>query len=365
MKTKALFIAGSLHSGGSEHVLISILKRVKRQSFEPHLSLLACEGDLLGAVPPDVDIHPLGAQRARTASLSIARLCWKLRPRAIVSFAAHVSSAVIFAKPMLPPDTHILAREGTNITLPEIAGTGQRIVLRILYPRADLIICQSEDMVQRMVRFLGISPEKFVHIYNPVDATELSELARGPSPFHGPGPHLVSVGSLYPVKGPDILIRALPSVLRAYPETDLTLVGRGPLESALRTLAADEGVARAVNFVGMQSNPYPFMRHADLLVISSRSEALPNAALEALALGTPVVATDCPGGIREIAQHTKRLSLATGVNSRTLALAINEKLATVRAGAQDRAVEDNFLSEFSPSRIIPMYEDTIERVVAI
>lgn len=364
MKTKVLFIASSLHMGGSEHVLISILKRVKRQRYEPHLSLLSCEGDLLGAVPQDVDIHPLDSKRARVACWPIARLCWKLRPRVIVSFAAHVNSAVIFAKPALPAGTHILAREGANITLAEIAGAGQRALLRILYPHADLIICQSDDMLQHMTRFLRASPEKFVRIYNPVDAPELRELARGPSPFHGPGPHLVSVGSLYPVKGADLLIRALPSVLRAYPEADLTLVGRGPLESRLRNQAADEGIASAVNFVGMQSNPYPFMRHSDLLVISSRSEALPNVALEALALGTPVVSTDCPGGIREIAQHTKRLSVATGVNSQTLAFAINEKLATISGNLQDRVVEDDFLSEFSPSRIIPMYEDAIERVVA-
>jgi len=363
MKTRVLFVAGSLHIGGSEHVLIGILKRLERNSFEPHLALLSCEGDFLDAVPPDVAIHSLGAHRARMASWPIARLCWKLRPQAIVSFAAHVNSAVILAKPALPAKTHILAREGANITLAEITSAAQRIVLRMLYPRADLIICQSDDMVRRMASRLRIPKDKLVRIYNPVDASELRHFAQGASPFHGRGPHLLSVGSLLRVKGTDLLIHALPAVLSACPDADLTVVGRGPLEGELRSLAAHAGVERAVTFVGMQSNPYPFIGHADLLVISSRSEALPNVALEALALGTPVVATDCPGGIREIAQRTERLSLATGVDSRTLALAINEKLAILCANP-DRTAEDQFLSEFSPERIIPMYQDVVERVVA-
>jgi glycosyltransferase involved in cell wall biosynthesis len=364
MSIKVLFVADSLRIGGSEHVLIEILRRLDRARFESHLALLTLDGGLVDRVPGDVALHPLNLHHARMASLPLARLCWKLRPQAVLSFAAHVNSAVILARPLMPAGTRILAREGANVTLPEVAGPAHRSLYKRLYPHADVVICQSDDMVQRMRRCFGIPEHKLIRIYNPVDAPELQEAAaRRPSPYHGPGPHLAAVASLIPVKGTDLLIEAMPAVLDIHPTADLTLIGDGPLEGALRRLVKTVAVGKMVSFVGAQPNPFPFIRYADLLVISSRSEALPNAALEALALGTPVVATDCPGGIREIAKRTKRLFLAAKIEAGALALAINAALTCMLGRCAQRTVEAEFLREFSPERIIPLYEHVIERTV--
>ncbi len=360
MKIRVLFVAGSLRVGGSERVLIQLLQRLNRNAFEPHLAVLAREGGLLGRVPSDVSVHALQAQRARWASLPLGRLCWKLRPHAVLSFSAQLNAAAILAKPLLPRCTRVLVREGANITLPQVVGRLRGAACRILYRHADAVICQSQDMARRIACCFHVPEYKLIHIYNPVDVYGLRQAAAGPSPYTGPGPHLIAVSRLVPIKGIDLLIEAMVEVVRQRPKADLALMGSGPMEEELRSLAARLGLGESARFLGCRANPFPFVRHADLLVVPSRSEALPNAALEALALGTPVVATDCPGGIREIAIHAKRLSLAA-IKRGALARTILEALE--KYSADNSVPEQEFLHAFSPARIVSQYETLIARLV--
>src|SRR5262249_54323180 len=125
----------------------------------------------------------------------------------------------------------------------------------------------------------------------------------------GEGPHVVAAGRLSPEKGFDILLAAMPAVRRRLPHTQLAILGDGPLLDDLTLQAQKLDVMDAVTFKGFQQNPWPFFCHADLLVLSSRYEGLPNVLLEALALGTPVVAADCPGGIREVQRFCPEIVL--------------------------------------------------------
>lgn len=362
---RVLFVVSALGIGGSQHVLIELLKHLNRGLFEIHLALLEEGGDFRGRVPQDVSVHRLGVRRARMAVLPVSYLCWKLRPRVIVSFAAQLNVAVIVAQLFVPRKIPVLAREGANVTLPMVAGPLRRAVYRAVYTHADLVICQSDDMVDRLSSCFEIPKDKLVRIYNPVDSVGLRELALGPSPYENVGPNLVAVSRFVPVKGIDLLIEAMPAVLRAQPNAMLTLVGGGPQESSLRGLAETVGVARAIRFAGFQANPHTFIVNADLLVIPSRSEALSNVALEALALGTPVVATDCPGGMREIAKHSKYLTLTGGTDPTSLARAISSALAHLPPRGVKQGADQRFLREFSRERIIALYERTIAEAAGI
>lgn len=357
--TRVLFVASALGIGGSQRVLIEILKHLNRDLFDIHLALLEGRGDFRDRVPRDVSVHTLGVRRARMAILPVAYLCWRLRPDVILSFAAQLNAAVIVAQLFMPSKTRVLTREGANITLPIVASPLRRAVYRAVYAHADLVICQSDDMVERLSTCFKIPRKRLLRIYNPVDAIALRELALGPSPYDNTGPNLVAVSRFVPVKGIDILIKAMPSVLRARPNAILTLVGGGPQEFHLRSLAQSIGVTQAIRFAGFQRNPHTFIYNADLLVIPSRSEAFSNVALEALALGTPVVATDCPGGIREIARHANQLLLIAGIDPMSLATAINGALAESPARHRKSDTDQGFLREFSPEAIIALYERAI------
>ena len=362
---RVLFVVSALGIGGSQHVLIEIIKHLNRGLFNIHLALLEDRGDFRDRVPDDVSVHTLGVTRARMAVLPVTYLCWKIRPDVIVSFAAQLNAAVIVAQLFMPRDTRILTREGANITLPIVTSHLRRTVYRAVYAHADLVICQSDDMVERLATCFKIPKHKLLRIYNPVDAVSLRELARGPSPYDNIGPNLVVVSRFVPVKGVDLLIRAMPAVLSAHPNAMLTLVGGGPQESGLRSLAQTIGVAQAIRFVGFQANPHTYIYNADLLVIPSRSEALSNVALEALALGTPVVATDCPGGMREIARHANHFILTAEIDPTSLATSINSALAHIPAREARQGADQGFLCEFSRERIISLYERAIANAARV
>ena len=356
---RVLLVAGSLRFGGSEKVLVQILQRLDRSAFEPHLALLAREGQFLDRVPNDVPIHSIGANRARMASLPVARLCWKLRPQVVISFAAHLNAAVLIAKGFLPARTKVVIREGANITLPEVASAFSRAIYRMLYRRADAVISQSDDMSERLRKAFRLSPQRLFRIHNSVDGPAIEHAARGSSPYQKKGPHLVFVGRLAWIKGPDLLIRAMPYVLKQSGGAMLTVVGDGPLRRDLNVLADSLGLKEAVRFVGYQENPLPCIRYADAVVIPSRSEAFSNVALEALSLGTPVIATDCPGGMHEIARHTTRMRLSP-IDPATLAKTILTALSDFRSS--ERIPEPEFLTEFSPAGMIQAYEEVISGI---
>ena len=112
-------------------------------------------------------------------------------------------------------------------------------------------------------------------------------------------------------------------------------------------------LTEAVRFVGFQQNPWPYLRHADLLVLPSRREGFSNVLLEALALGTPAVATDSPGGVREIYGTHPAVTLVPAEDPASLAEAIIEK-HNARERTQT-SVAAEWFARFSVQRITGEY----------
>ena len=114
----------------------------------------------------------------------------------------------------------------------------------------------------------------------------------------------------------------MPRVVQSLPGARLAILGEGPQKDELIAQAQALGLADVVRFSGFQQNPWPYLRYADLLVVPSRREAFGNVLLEALALGTPVIAADCPGAIREIYGDHPAVRLVPPENPAALAEAI-------------------------------------------
>jgi glycosyltransferase involved in cell wall biosynthesis len=176
----------------------------------------------------------------------------------------------------------------------------ERIVSNVVYSFATRIAAVSGGVRDALAADLPawIPRERLVVIPNPVDGDEIRRQSRPTAASNGML-RFCSVGRLASAKGLDILIDAfaLAALGRAW---ELVVVGDGPLRQPLERLVRRHGLDDQVTFLGQLANPYPIMGSADIAVQPSRWEGFGVAILEALSLGLPLIATDCPGGVSEI-----------------------------------------------------------------
>jgi N-acetylgalactosamine-N,N'-diacetylbacillosaminyl-diphospho-undecaprenol 4-alpha-N-acetylgalactosaminyltransferase len=170
-------------------------------------------------------------------------------------------------------------------------------MMRLVYPRATRVIAVSNGVAGKLQRSFAVSRAKVEIIPNPVDADALQAAARNKSEFTLDEPYLIAVGRLVSVKNYRMLIEAF---AKSNLPCRLVIAGDGPERDALGNLAATLGIADRVIMPGWLCNPYPALAGAAAFALSSNVEGFPNALVEAMALGVPVVATNCPDGPAEI-----------------------------------------------------------------
>jgi glycosyltransferase involved in cell wall biosynthesis len=364
MRRKVLFLIPFFTVGGAERVLLTLLCHLDRNRFEPHLGLLQAKGEFMGDIPKDVVIHDLRISRVRYALPSIVRLAWKVKPDVILSTLAHLNLALISSRFLLPRGTRLLIREAVvaSASIPQETRHPRvwEWLYRRLYKRADKIVCLSDSMVRDLIERFDVPTRKIVRIYNPVDIAAMRQLAgNGKSPYSGSGPHLIAAGRLCRQKGFDVLVNAMPAIVEHLPNARLTILGEGPLRVQLTEQVQRLGLAESVHFLGFRSNPWPYFKHADLFVLPSRYEGLPNVLLEARACGVPAVATDCPGGTREIADIDSRVHLVPTEDVGAIASAIVSLCKVTRNIRQDAEEPKELIKRFGVQVIVDDYSSLL------
>jgi glycosyltransferase involved in cell wall biosynthesis len=185
----------------------------------------------------------------------------------------------------------------------------------------------TEDVRDELLRFVPAVHDRCVIIPNPIDAANIElRMNEEPSPAALPSGfiNLVAAGRLTPPKGFDILIEAV--AMLGNTRVRVSILGEGPLEAELRTLAQQKGIADQIAFVGFQANPYPWFAHADAFILSSRYEGMPNVVLEALACGTRVIATPASEGVREILCSIAGSHIADEISASALVAVIRKAI---------------------------------------
>jgi glycosyltransferase involved in cell wall biosynthesis len=186
------------------------------------------------------------------------------------------------------------------------------ILKKWAYKRADRLIAISEGVASDMRDHFSAEPSKISVIYNPTVSDHLIAHSRRPKKKELLIPdviNLVSVGRLVYQKDQETLLRAFQKLVDVR-KVHLTIIGEGEDRARLEKLTADLAIGTYVTFLGAILDPYPYIRAADIFVLSPRFEGLGNVFIEALALGTPVISTDCPSGPREILMNGKAGLLA-------------------------------------------------------
>lgn len=357
-----LLLIPHLGGGGAERVISLLTRGLSPQKYEIHLGLMTQSGLPSECLPSFATVHSLGAHRVRSAALPLLRLVRALEPDVILSGMAHLNFLVLLLRPFFPRKTRVVVRQNTTASssLPQLPRyTG--LLYRLLYPSADKIVCQTEAMAADLTRQSGIKPSHLQVLANPVDRDAIRCLSNaGSDLWSGPGPHLLAIGRLSREKGFDLLLAAFSSLRLKYPDADLTIIGDGPEEAALKTLRRTLRLETSVRFPGYVLHPEYWFPGATLFVLSSRHEGLPNALLEAAAGGLPIVALPSSEGVAQLLDGKRGAWVADKVSSKALTSVLLGALQSIDSGQR---FDHCWVEPFCLDRAVQGYETLIDNTL--
>lgn len=327
-----------LRGGGAERVMTTLANEFADRNHDVELVLSRAEGHHLQNAGADVDVVDLGARRlpgyaALGALWPLRRYLQREEPDVLLSGIARANIVALLAHRLASTDTRIVVSEHNTLSSWIADEKGLRMaavpqLVRFTYRWADDIIAVSDGVGDDLAATAGIPRERIRTIYNPVVTDELYEDADEPPPhpwFEGDPPVVLGAGSLTSQKDFPTLIRAF-EMVRDERYAKLIITGKGPERDQLQSLIDELQLEEDAMLVGFVDNPYPYINHASVFVLSSKYEGLPTVLIEALACGTPIVATDCPSGPRDILQDGTYGPLVPVSDEQSLAEAIIETL---------------------------------------
>jgi glycosyltransferase involved in cell wall biosynthesis len=343
----------SFDIGGTERQTVELVRRLDRERFRVHVACFHRRGALLEDLPASVAIEsfPLDGFRSPGAVRQLLRFTsWC---RSIGACLVHTCD--LYAN-MFGLSGARLAGITTRIGSRRDVITGDKTRLQLAgqrhaYRLAHAIVANSAAAAAQLARE-GVPDEKVRLIPNGVD-TERFGRARSARPIR----RVVMVANLRPEKGHDVLLAAVPRILAVHPDAEFVLAGSGPCRDALESQARAGGVDRRVRFLGECRNVPEVLADGDLFVLPSRTEAMPNAVIEAMAAGLPVVASDV-GGIPELIAHDRTGLLVPAGDPAALAAAVTELMTDpARAAALGRSARAFIAREFGFGRMVARFEE--------
>ncbi|HEX6199378.1 MAG TPA: glycosyltransferase [Thermoanaerobaculia bacterium] len=368
-----LLVSHSLGGGGAERFAATLAARLDRGRFRP--AVCVATGGGAYPVPADVPVAELGYRGLLDLPGAVVRLARRLRrepPDLVLSNVLSTNCLTGAALGLVAERPAWVARVGNA---PEHGDPLlQRLWARRVYPRADRIVTNSRGLREGFLRYYPGLEERCRALPNPTDFQEIDRLAAETPPetlrvrleddLSAGAARLLWVGRLGRQKRPDLALETL-ARLRALPggplDARLWICGEGPWRGRLERRAAALGLGGAVRFLGFQENPFTLMRAADLLLLTSDFEGLPNALIEAQGLGLPAVATRCDFGPDEVVADGETGVLVPTGDPEALAAAAAALLGDPeRRRRMGEAAARRARELFGFERVLPRWEALLE-----
>jgi len=289
--------------GGIEGKIVTLSREFLAQGVAVEL-LLARGGQIPypERLPAEVEIVDLNSGGKADTALKLARRLRRNPPDALLTAKDHAAKAALIGRALAGSSVPIYIKL-TNTLSATLRRKLRWRTAQWLYPRADGAIAVSTGVRDDFLAHFRMPPDRVTTIYNPTITPEFPERMRQPvnHPWlQGSGPPvIIGMGRLTPQKDFATLLRAF-ARLRQMQPARLIILGEGPLRSDLEGLADELGITQELDLPGFIPDPLPWLYRADLFALSSRYEGLANVLIEALATGTPAVATNCPSSPQEI-----------------------------------------------------------------
>ena len=300
----ALILPNTL-AGGAQRAILNVFNNLdKRKDIEVHLIIL---NDLqsnshgVQSIPVSREaqnIHILPHKRVLRSYFSLRRTIKANNITCCLTTITHVNVFILLMNKVFPLRCPLVIRE-TNVLSKKYGIRYKRSlwyqIHRLAYNSADAIVMQSLDMEKDMHSLYQLTDIPTFVINNPVDINRVQAKARQTTQKDYNDKYIISLGHLTFQKNHDLLLASLSSL-----PVHCVIVGDGPERARLESLTRDLNLEDKVSFTGFKSNPYPLLANAQAIVLTSHFEGFPNVLVEAMALGTPIVANNCKGGINEI-----------------------------------------------------------------
>ena len=307
MGTRILYVHGIEAIGGAERDLISLVKTLDRQKWEPHVVCPGTgpfRGQLHAIAVPTHALNLPPWRKARSFFLRRSAVC------RLGTLVDQLDPAMIHVNDFwwVPHTVRAIASRRSN-PVPIVAHVRQEIepakVQRYGLDRVEAVIAMSRQIEQSLIAG-GVSASKVRTLYSGIDLSERQSMHDGQAIRQTIGvPNgavlLGTVANLFPRKGYEVMLQALPAIVRAAPTVHYVLVGSDDSDYAdrLKRLAHELKIADRVHIVGFQDPVQPFLAALDLYVHPALMEGFGIAVVEAMAMGKAVVATTT-GGLPEV-----------------------------------------------------------------
>lgn len=332
-------LIGSLEGGGAERVALNLANEFAKRKIPFTLILRFKKGPYVKQLNSNIHVLELTANNPIIIVFKLIKACKKNQIDVLFAISRYNNILALIANFVLRKRTII--REATTFdgfykkkTINKLERVKSQLFLKLiqfLYPKADAIVANSKDTAKDIENHISVSGNKIVVINNPLIDDQIQTQSNQPVDdeyfSNTSTPRIISAGRLVYQKNFQHLIKSFALLKKTMPSASLTILGEGPQETQLKELVKQLDLGNDVCFLGFVDNPYKYLKHADVFVLSSIFEGFGNVLVESLAIGLPVVSTNCPGGPREILDNGKFGALVPVNDEKAMSIAIIRVLA--------------------------------------
>ena len=308
-----LFLIPTLDRGGAENVLVNLVNNMDQSKFHITIQTLFDKDSQKDRLREGIEyrsflykqFHGNSRLQARITAKLLYRLIVAKRYDIVVSYlegpTAHILSGCPYPDSKKAAWIHVEMDRDRQLA----AGFVSKDAAVKAYLNYDRVIYVADTVKRSIERIAGRAFPRSLVLYNTINTEEIRQKAKEQTdlPFSAQEFNIVSVGRIIHAKGYDRLARIQKRLRESGHSCHVFILGEGADRETIELYLKENGLSDSFTFLGFQGNPYGYVAGADLFVCSSRREGFSTAVSEALALGVPVVSTDCSGACELLGEH--------------------------------------------------------------